>query len=200
MSVTHVASGLTRRIGAATLRPMDPRSAAPLEPDEAAIAPTPDPDLPSESTHDVEPDAGASAIPSLRDLPFAGLTRRRTAFGLAVVVSAWIVIVFARQVGEAQAATLRADQLATENASLASQVEDLADELDLVQREAFIRQEARAYRLGGSDEVAFRLEADAPALPPDAPGSAAVRLGAATRASSPLESWLSLLFGPTPGG
>ena len=154
--MTHVASGLTRRIGAATLRPMDPRSAAPLEPDEAVAAPTPDADLPSEKTRDVEPDTGASAIPSLRDLPIAGLTRRRAAFGLAVVVSAWIVIVFARQVGEAQAATLRADLLATENTSLASQVEDLADELDLVQREAFIRQEARAYRLGGSDDVGLR--------------------------------------------
>jgi cell division protein FtsB len=138
-------------------------------------------------------------VPSLRDLPIAGLTRRRVAFGLSVLVTAWIVFAFARQVSEAQAATARADLLASENTALAGQVEDLADELDLVQREAFIRQEARAYRLGGTDEIAFRLEPDAPELPGDAPGSAAVRLGAATRDSSPLESWLSLLFGPTPG-
>ena len=43
-------------------------------------------------------------------------------------------------------------------------------------------------------EIAFSLEADAPALPPDSPGSAALRVGAPT-VVSPLESWLDLLFG-----
>jgi len=178
---------------------MDPRITAPSRPDETLPGPAIDPEPPDGDGVDASGTL-AAVVPSLRDLPFAGLTRRRVAFGLAVLVSAWIVIVFARQVSEAQAATVRADQLATENTALARQVDDLAGELGLVQREAYIRQEARAYRLGGTDEIAFRLEADAPGLAADAPGSSAVRLGSTGRAASPLESWLSLLFGPTPGG
>jgi hypothetical protein len=38
------------------------------------------------------------------------------------------------------------------------------------------------------------LDPDAPPLPDNAPGSAALRVGAPP-AISPLESWLSLLFG-----
>lgn len=178
---------------------MDPRTATPAPPDETVPEPASDLDQP-DADGVRAPGTLAATVPSLRELPFAGLTRRRVAFGLAVLVSAWIVIVFARQVSEAQAATARADLLAVENGALARQVEDLGGELGLIQREAYVRQEARAYRLGGTDEIAFRLEAEAPELPADAPGSAAVRLGAASRASSPLESWLSLLFGPTPGG
>ncbi len=183
---------------------MDARSAAPLDPDEPVLEPGLEaavgPDPREDPTGADGSEGSRPAVPSLRDLPIAGLTRRRVAFGLSVLVTAWIIFAFARQVSEAQAATARAGQLASENTALSVQVADLADELDLVQREAFIRQEARAYRLGGTDEIAFRLEADAPELPGDAPGSAAVRLGAAARDSSPLESWLSLLFGPTPGG
>jgi hypothetical protein len=44
--------------------------------------------------------------------------------------------------------------------------------------------------------VPFTLGPGAPALSPDAPGSAAVRLGADTSSPTPLESWLTLLFGP----
>lgn len=186
---------------------MDPRVAA-APPDHAdrsvpvrpssGLAPGALPEPPDDAPDDSESVAGP-VVPSLHDLPIAGLTRRRVAFGLAVLVSAWIVIVFARQVGDAQAATARAEQLGLENTALVRQVEDLEDELDLIQRESFVRLEARAYRLGGTDEVAFRLGPDAPELAADAPGSAASRLGAASRPSSPLESWLALLFGPDPG-
>ena len=46
------------------------------------------------------------------------------------------------------------------------------------------------------------LADDAPPLAADAPGTAAVRLGAVVDRPSPLESWLRLLFGPGggPGG
>jgi hypothetical protein len=44
-------------------------------------------------------------------------------------------------------------------------------------------------------EIPFTLADDAPPLGPDAPGSAAVRLGAVADRRSPLESWLDLLFG-----
>ena len=45
-------------------------------------------------------------------------------------------------------------------------------------------------------EIPFALAADAPSLPPDAPGSAALRVGGQSTARSPLEAWLDLLFGP----
>jgi hypothetical protein len=81
------------------------------------------------------------------------------------------------------------------NAALEVEVSALQGELALIQREAYIVQQARQYRLGTAREIPFILADDAPPLAPDAPGSAAVRLGAVTERTSPLESWLDLLFG-----
>jgi cell division protein FtsB len=133
---------------------------------------------------------------TLADLPIAGLTRRRMAFLLGALITAWVVVLFARQVSEASAATARADDLRTTNAVLAAEVEALERELELIQRQAYVVQQARAHRLGEPQEVPFTLEADPPPLPFDAPGMASVRLGAGEDRRSPLESWLSLLFGP----
>lgn len=167
--------------------PSDPavEPADPFEPLEASPAKTrPDP-TPRPATAD------------LAGLAIAGITRRRVAWVLAAFVSVWIVFVFARQVGDAGAAAQRADRLRLQNASLASQVDDLQKELDLVQRQAFVQQEARAYGLGSRGELSFTLGSAAGPLAADAPGSAAVRLGARTTRSSPLDAWLDLLFGPT---
>jgi cell division protein FtsB len=135
--------------------------------------------------------------PDLASLPIAGITRRRAAWVLAAIVSIWIVAVFARQVGDAGAATGRADRLRVENAVLVSQVDALSKELEVVQRQAFIEQQARAYGLGGARERPFTLGPDASPLPADAPGSASVRLGAGAAHTSPLNTWLDLLFGPS---
>lgn len=136
--------------------------------------------------------------PDLSALPIAGITRRRVAFLLGAFVTAWIVIVFARQVGDAASATARADAMREANARLEVDLAALERELELIQRQEFVTQQARGYRLGGPDEVPFTLEADAPPLSASAPGSAAARLGGTVEAVSPLESWLSLLFGPEP--
>ena len=53
----------------------------------------------------------------------------------------------------------------------------LENELALIQRQAYIEQAARQFRLGTPSEVPFALADDAPALAPDAPGSATARLG-----------------------
>lgn len=141
--------------------------------------------------------AAAAALGTLADLPVAGLTRRRIAFLLGALVAAWVVVLFARQVSEASAAGSRAEELRQSNVALATEVEALERELELIQRQAYIVQQARAYRLGGGREVAFTLEAGAPALAPDAPGMASVRLGAVPdERQTPLEAWLELLFGP----
>jgi hypothetical protein len=154
----------------------------PLEPASAKTRPDPIP---------------RAAAPDLGGLAIAGITRRRVAWVLAAIVSVWIVFVFARQVGDAGSAADRADRLRLQNAGLVSQVDDLQKELDLVQRQAFIAQEARAYGLGGRGERPFTLGSAAGPLAADAPGSAAVRLGARSTRSTPLDAWLDLLFGPT---
>lgn len=161
----------------------------------------PDSESPEDAFELLEPaeqaDRSAGRGPDLGALPIAGITRRRVAWALAAFVSIWIVAVFARQVGDAGAAADRADRLRAENAVLASQVEALEEELDLVQRQAFIEQQARAYGLGGAHERPFALAPDASPLPADAPGSASARLGAVPPRTAPVDAWLDLLFGPT---
>jgi cell division protein FtsB len=113
---------------------------------------------------------------------------------LGALLAAWIVILFARQVGDASAASSRAETMIAENAVRHAEIAALERELDRIQQRRFILQQARAHGLGGHNEIAFTLDPDAPPLPANAPGSAALRVGAPTSAS-PLESWLSILFG-----
>jgi hypothetical protein len=138
----------------------------------------------------------AQDLPDLSSLPVAGITRRRLAFLLAAICAVWIVIAFGRQVGEASAAAARLEALRTENAALELQLAALQDEYELIQQERWIVQQGRAHRLGSPGEIAVTRERRVD-LPPTAPGSAAVRLGARTEQRSPLDSWLDLLFGPS---
>jgi cell division protein FtsB len=142
------------------------------------------------------PVQGGAASASLADLPVAGLTRRRIALLLGALIAAWVILLFAQQVGQASEAAGRADDMRASNAALAANVTALKSELDLIQRQAYVEQQARAYRLGSPREVPFSLADGAPALPPDAPGSAGVRLGADTSKPSPIQDWIRLLFGP----
>lgn len=164
--------------------PATPDSPAEAAPEPAVVAPNP---------------AAAGALGSLADLPVAGLTRRRIGILIGALVAAWVIVLFARQVGEASEATARADAMRTSTAQLEDQVAGLEAELVLIQKQAYITQSAREFRLGRPDEIPFTLEDGAPPLPPDAPGSAGVRLGATTDRPSPLDSWARLLFGdPVP--
>jgi len=148
-------------------------------------------------TDATSPGGSPALLADLATLPIAGITRRRMAAVLAGVLAAWIVIVFVRQVSEASAATARASDIAGTNVALQAEVAALDRELDLIARQRYIQQQARAYQLGRPKEIAFTLSADAPALADDAPGSAAVRLGAEVRDVLPLDSWLTVLFGPS---
>lgn len=155
---------------------------------------------------DSEPAAGTGEAAAAVDRPegidlsglsVAGITRRRVGWLAAALVSAWIVVVFARQAGEAASASSRADQIAAENQALAAEVAALEHELDIIERPEYVAQQARQYRLGTPREIAFTLDPSAPAPGPDAPGSAATGLGAEAARQAPLDSWLSLLFGPS---
>ena len=157
-----------------------------------------EPRAPAAGTPPVELEPGEGLFSRGRDLAglsVAGITRRRIAIAMAAVLCAWIVLALSRQVGEAADASNRAGQLATANQALTTQIQTLNEELTLVQQQSYIEIEARAHGLGGRDEKAFSLAADAPSLAPDAPGSESVALGAAASPTSPLDAWLDLLFG-----
>ncbi len=135
--------------------------------------------------------------PDLAALPIAGITRRRMAGVVGGLLAVWIIIVFTRQVGDAAAATTRADEISQGNVVRQGQVAALERELELIARERYVVQQARGYGMGTDQEIPFSLAPDAPALPEDAPGSAAVRVGADIHQVSPLERWLTVLFGPS---
>jgi cell division protein FtsB len=141
------------------------------------------------------PDEGTARV-DLTGLSVAGITRRRVGWVAAGLVSVWIVLVFARQVGEATTAAGRAAQLAEDNAALAAEVDTLQGEVDLIVRPEYVAIAARAHRLGADREIPFALDPSVPAPVDGAPGSASVRLGAQADRQTPLESWLDLLFGP----
>ena len=123
------------------------------------------------------------------------LSRRRVVTAAGVLVATLLAISFLRQVGEATAASNRAAELRAANAALEAEVAQLQQDLTHVQDPRFIQIEGRAFGLGGRGEVPFALAAGAPLLEADAPGSAAVRLGADPLDRSPLDVWLDVLFG-----
>jgi cell division protein FtsB len=159
--------------------------------------PSPPPDVELD-TDDASPeDVAAAVAPDLTGLTVAGLTRRRAVFLAAAFVAAWIVILFARQVGQASEATQRLRDLDAGNQALTGRVASLQRELQLIQRQEYILQVARGFGLGRGREIPFTLKPGTAPVPANAPGSASLRLGAADDSQSPLESWLSLLFGPS---
>jgi hypothetical protein len=175
-------------------RDVDEPSAHPPRPPRTAAGA--DPAATTAAECDIAADERPAAV-DLAGLSVAGITRRRVAWASAAFVAVWIVVMFVRQVGDAQAATTRATDLARSNADLATEVDALQKELDLIVRPDYVAQEARGHRLGSPKEVPFSLDPSVAAPVDGAPGSASVRLGASVDHQTPLESWLSLLFGPT---
>ena len=72
----------------------------------------------------------------------------------------------------------------------------LQNEVDLVVRPEYIAIAARGHQFGVGREIPFTLDPSVAAPVDGAPGSASARLGARDEHLTPLESWLSLLFGP----
>ena len=170
---------------------MPSRSARPRKDDPAA----PDPSE-AGGDEDREPDVLQAAVPDLSALPIAGIGRRQLALILGAVATVWIVVLFARQIGDASAASTRAEDLAAANETLRDDIEGYRRELALIQRQEYILIQARGYGLGKGREIPFSLAPGAPSLPPDAPGSASVRVGSDAARATPFERWMELLFGP----
>ena len=162
--------------------------------DSGRLAPPSDDDFDRSETSDDAPEASGPV--DLSTLSIAGISRRHVGWLAAGLISLWIVVIFARQVGEASAAASRATQLAADNAALATEVQALEHEVAFIVRPEYVAQQARAYRFGAAREIPFTLDPAVPAPVDGAPGSASVRLGAQADRRTPLESWLSLLFGP----
>ena len=133
--------------------------------------------------------------PQAGSLPLATISPRRLLQIVAVVAIAWGLFSFGRQVASASQASTHADELRNANASLELEVAALQREFTLIQEPRYVGLQARAYRLGTSKEVPFALQANAPPLAVDAPGSAAVRVGADRAGHGPLDTWLHVLFG-----
>ena len=141
-----------------------------------------------------EPEPRSTPLLDPASLPMPTLSRRRVVTAAGVLIAALLALSFARQVGDATAASDRATELRTTNADLRDEVARLQADLGHVQDPRFILLEGRSFGLGGPHEIPFALAAGAPALAADAPGSASVRLGAPPRRSS-LDAWLEVLFG-----
>lgn len=168
----------------------DPTPAPGAQGGRAALA-IPRPVTPAAPTESPRP--GPSLDPA--SLPMPSLSRRRVITAAGILLAGVLGLSFAQQVGEATAASAKAEQLRAANAALRTEVERLERDLGQVQDLRFIRLEGRAYGLGGKREIPFALAEGAPSLAPDAPGSASVRLGAEQAAGTPLDAWLDVLFG-----
>jgi hypothetical protein len=114
---------------------------------------------------------------------------------VAGLFALWLVGVFARQVGEAASAASQADQMKARNAAMESDVASLEREIQLIQQPGYVSQVARGYLIGTPAEIPFTVDPNAPPLPAAAPGSVGIKPDAPVLNSSPLDSWLRVLFG-----
>ncbi len=111
---------------------------------------------------------------------------------MALLVCAWLVVIFGRALAEANSLTARLAQEQKVNEQLQARVEAGREEIALVQTAGFLDFEARLFGMGRTGERPFALAPGAPSPPAITPlgeGSPA------PPASSPLDDWLTLLFG-----
>jgi cell division protein FtsB len=118
--------------------------------------------------------------------------RVQLALVVGIVVALWVVLAFGRTMAALSEATSRAAAVRAENAALTSRLAEAQTEATLLQSDAYLRFAARSYGMGQPGEHAFGLAPGAPAPAPMVP------LGGASVVSAPvtpLDNWLSLLFG-----
>ena len=143
--------------------------------------PTPTDDAPDETdpTDSSVAGSGSSGEPDLAALPIVGITRRRAAILLGALLAGWIIILFARQVSEASAATGRAETMVADNAARKSEIAGLERELQRIQQPRYRRPAGarlRPRRLEG-DRLHARARTRRRSRPTH-PGSAGLRVGA----------------------
>lgn len=120
------------------------------------------------------------------------LSRRSLVLSGALLAVVWLVLVFGSALADVDAAHRRAEQTRADNAALQERLEQGRAEIELMQTDEFLRQQARAYGMGERGERAFALEAGTPLMEPIPPLGISLEPPAAR---SPLEEWFLLLFG-----
>lgn len=103
-----------------------------------------------------------------------------------------MVLIFGSALADVNAAHRRAEQTRADSAALQARLDQGRAEVGLIQTDAFLRLQARAYGMGERGERAFALEAGTPLIDPVLPLGTAPEPPAA---DSPLDDWLQLLFG-----
>jgi cell division protein FtsB len=141
---------------------------------------------------DLDRDDGPDGTPPRPRLSLRRLTRRHLALAMGGLVAAWIALVIAGAVGDSSAVNERAAALRIENADLQARLDMTRREAELVQGDAYVSLEARAFGMGRGNERSFSLQPGAPPPPRlrllgEDPDEASP--------SSPLDDWLALLFG-----
>jgi cell division protein FtsB len=112
------------------------------------------------------------------------------------IIAVWLVFVFAGSIGDIDRATARQQQVTNEANTIQARMDADKRELAIVQTDAFQRLQARAYGMGATGETVFSLPSDAPLPPPITPlGASSAVASSATTPQTPLDAWLSLLFG-----
>jgi len=121
------------------------------------------------------------------------LLRRSSAAAivLGLFVAAGIVVVFAGALTRATELEEEAARARAEIAALNGRVEAGKAEIDFIESDRFVEQQARAAGFGKQGEHAFRLPDDAP---PPTPIGMLGATGEGDAAASPLEAWMELLF------
>lgn len=109
-----------------------------------------------------------------------------------VILTAWLVVIFGRAIADSNALSQRQAQEEAVNAQLRAQVEQGRAEINFIKSDLFLQFQARAVGMGAAGENAFALEPNSPSPRPLTPlGSDRPQ----TETTTPLEDWLSLLFG-----
>jgi len=110
---------------------------------------------------------------------------------VGIVVALWVVLAFGRVLTALNEASARVEGVRADAAALEQRLAQADREAQIVQSDAFVRFAARAYGVGRPGEHAFALEPGAPPAPP------VPLLGAppASAPTTPLDTWLRLLFG-----
>ncbi len=136
--------------------------------------------------------AAEMVVPRRSGRGFGGRSARTTALVAGVGVVIWLLFVFGSALARSDAIAQEAAAVRAENAALVERIAAGRREVDLIQTEAFLSNQARAFGMGEAGERPFALASDAP------PRVEIVPLGEApaiAEPSMPLEEWIELLFG-----
>jgi cell division protein FtsB len=133
--------------------------------------------------------SSAVALPASRRLRPSWI---QAVLAVGLILAIWFIVSFAHTMADLSAATARAAAVRADNAGLTQRLAAAQKESALLQSDAYLRFAARSFGMGGPGERAFGLAPGAPAPQPMVPLGDSV---ATPKPATPLDDWLTLLFG-----